>query len=106
MLLTDRGYCIMFGGGLAADRSFEPYVFRLDSPAPGVGGPESKERREAADKVRAHWGRRYRVKQVAFGLGHAVAVVQSAPQAAAARAAPTATAAAAATHTPAAPAAQ
>jgi hypothetical protein len=105
VLLTDRGYCIMFGGGLAADQALEPYVFRLDRPAPGVGEPQSKERMALAERVRAEWGRRYRVKQVAFGLGHAVAVVQSAPQAVA-KAAPTATAAAAATAAATTPSAQ
>jgi alpha-tubulin suppressor-like RCC1 family protein len=88
VLVSDRGYALTFGGALSQDRAHGPHLMRIDAPS---AAPVS-----AADRARGHpWptdtatslaheenqqgvaGGHTRIKKVAFGLTHAIAIVQT-----------------------------
>lgn len=82
MLITDRGYCIMFGGGLSATGQHRPYIFRLDRPVPsgGVMLPHGVVTHPPEDPtVRASAAQPARIRHISFGLGHALALLEQRP---------------------------
>ena len=79
VMLTDRGYCIVCGGGLQPDQAAHmPYLFRLDQPTPGF--QRSAHELVVEERVRDMWRQNPKVKQIAFGLRHALAIVQHTTQ--------------------------
>jgi len=76
-LITDHGNCIMFGGALSAAGHHGPYVFSLDRPSPDADDLPNLVRnaRGSAVNVVLQNAARTRIKGMAFGLGHALALV-------------------------------
>jgi hypothetical protein len=66
----------MFGGGNHVTRQHVPYLFGLDQPIPAHTPKVTNElaaarRKEHTDEIKLALTKPYRIRKLAFGLGHA-----------------------------------